>query len=123
LVSCLINQNKKINMEPSFDKDGYPTEDTLVEVENWDYKDGYALFKFIQLSWRYLTYFTQEEDEKYGPIYRISTGGWSGNESLIEALQANRMIQSLYWISSTRNGHYIYKVPPKRSYNDEFLFP
>lgn len=42
--------------------------------------------------------------------YRISTGGWSGNEELLMALQANHMAWTWTWISSRVGGHYVFEV-------------
>jgi hypothetical protein len=42
--------------------------------------------------------------------YNISTGGWSGNESIIGALQSNSLLWALTWVQSRRGGHYIFEV-------------
>ena len=39
----------------------------------------------------------------------ISTGGWSSHEAMINSLMENRMFWMLYWYSSTRGGHYVFK--------------
>ena len=38
----------------------------------------------------------------------ISTGGWSGNEDLIGAMQNNAMLWIMTWVSSRRGGHYTF---------------
>lgn len=43
--------------------------------------------------------------------YTFSTGGWSGNEDLIRAMEQNWMIWSLTWVQSRRGGHYIFEDP------------
>lgn len=37
-----------------------------------------------------------------------STGGWSGNESIIGAMQKNRMVWNFLWEQSRRGGHYVF---------------
>ena len=44
------------------------------------------------------------------PIY-ISTAGWSGNESIIYAMQNNKsMLWNLTWVQSRRGGHHIFEL-------------
>jgi hypothetical protein len=43
--------------------------------------------------------------------YTFTTGGWSGNEDLIEAVRANFILHSLCWEQSVRGGKHIYKLP------------
>ena len=40
----------------------------------------------------------------------LSTGGWSDNEAIIEALQANHTFWSPCWVQSRRGGHYWFIV-------------
>jgi len=95
-------------MHPTFDHDGYPTEETLQAIRGWE-ADMHALFAFIGEAWRYPDYWHRE-----GDTYRFSTGGWSGNESLIEALEANFVAWAICWLSSARGGHYVFSVPMTR---------
>ena len=43
-------------------------------------------------------------------LFRISTGGWSGNESIIRAMERNGMMWHLNWVQSRRGGHYIFEI-------------
>ena len=90
---------------PTFDSAGYPTEETLEAVEKWDYLDSLGVFKYIEEAWSYPQYWNRK-----GNIISISTGGWSGNESLISALRANHMIWVFTWVSSRRGGHFEFEV-------------
>lgn len=98
--------------DEDFDADGYPTEATLEGIRTWrppgasvDFK---PLFEFLRQLWYYPEYFSLRLD---GKTYDVSTGGWSGNESLIDALQHNRVCWLLTWVSSRRGGHYVFELP------------
>lgn len=95
-------------MSEYLDEDGYPTEEALDLVKGWGHEDGFVeLLETVGQIWKYPDYF-----ECKGPgQYEISTGGWSGNEDLIEALQGNAMFWLCCWVQSTRGGHYIFEVP------------
>ncbi len=43
--------------------------------------------------------------------YDISTGGWSGNESIIDAMMENTIAWNLTWQQSRRGGHFSFSVP------------
>lgn len=93
--------------EPTFDAGGYPTYETEATIMDWPFEQGYhSLMAYIARAWKYPDYFRNE-----GEYYRISTGGWSGNESLMWALEKNRVFWALCWESSTIGGHYVFTVP------------
>jgi len=89
------------------DDDGYPTDATLDVIRNWPPDDPVGLFDYVQPIWRYSDcgYWKQR-----GDIYRISTGGWSGNEDIISAMQGNYVFWGLNWMNSCRGGHYTFKI-------------
>lgn len=43
--------------------------------------------------------------------YRLVTGGWSGNEDLIDALQKNSMFWLTCWMKSERGGLFEFEIP------------
>jgi hypothetical protein len=103
------------------DEDGYPTEHALKVIERWHWSDMKGWFEFIKELWYQKwwgwseglnppdgTGFDLEGKQRYE--YHISTAGWSGNESLIRAMQANGMLWSLSWVQSRRGGHYIFEL-------------
>jgi hypothetical protein len=93
--------------EPTFDADGYPTQETEETITHWPLFDGYhSLLAYVARAWKYPDYFSNE-----GNDYRISTGGWSGNEELISALRQNVAFWAICWQSSARGGHYVFTVP------------
>ena len=91
--------------------DGYPDEEELATIAKWPYDNLPALMEYIKRRWQYSDcgYWKQR-----GTMYRISTGGWSGNESIISAMQENTMFWLLCWVSSRRGGHYTFNVDTLR---------
>ena len=88
------------------DKDGYPTEVELKKIENWPYNDDFEpLMEYVRERWDYANdgFWRQNGDKYY-----ISTAGWSGNETIIGALQANLMFWGSCWQKSERGGHYVF---------------
>lgn len=110
------------------DDDGYPTEETLDYIAKWQVKytddstdneirqQYFDLFEGIKSIWWYASWGWTEmiepslyrENEK-SRQYHISTGGWSGNESIIRAMESNSWIHCT-WVQSRRGGHYIYEL-------------
>lgn len=115
---------KEIKKEPIMnylDEDGYPNDACLDKIKNWPVGNGYDsyhnLMKFIRDKWAFREgYWTEEEGFSkfsYNPyvMYNISTAGWSGNESMIEVLEQNRLFWAACWYQSTTGGHYKFKIP------------
>lgn len=98
------------------DEDGYPTEDALDLITKWHWIDEKGWFEFIHSIWHLASWGWREggepHDWKDAKVYRynISTGGWSGNESIIRAMQKNEMLWHLTWVQSRRGGHYIFEL-------------
>lgn len=107
-------------LTPELDDEGYPTEETLRVVREWTFRnfsDFDRLLEYVQRAWRYPVYF-QRAKRRFRPFpshslhrqWHVSTGGWSGNEDLIGALQDNRMFWLTCWVQSQRGGHYIFET-------------
>lgn len=99
------------------DDDGYPTEDELAKVKDWPIKshaDCAALLAFVRENWWAADWgWTEAESvETKEHEYYASTGGWSGNESMIDAMHSNSMFWMLAWKSSRRGGHYEFALDP-----------
>jgi hypothetical protein len=103
------------------DEDGYPTEAALEKIEKWDYKDGWTeLLEFVRGLWvhrkycwsmeKNVTTFDTPNYKIVVDVYHMSTAGWSGNESIIRALEKNWMFWTFCWEQSKRGGHYIFHV-------------
>lgn len=85
--------------------DGYPEEHELEKIWEWPYTDPRGLMEYVEELWTYPDYWKQDGDK-----YTISTGGWSGNEDLIEAMEENIMFWLACWESSRRGGHFEFTV-------------
>ena len=101
------------------DDDGYPTDAAHDIVEIWHWMDAKGWFEFIKSIWWARDWGWTEGEEphewdkdKIVYRYNISTGGWSGNESIIRAMEANGngFIWHLNWVQSRRGGHYIFEL-------------
>lgn len=89
---------------------GYPTEEALRAVEDWHHSKSYSeLLDLVAEAWSYPDFVRRREYETC--IYwRFATGGWSGNESLIYALQKNTLFWLTCWQSSRRGGAHVFCV-------------
>ena len=101
--------------EPTFDEHGYPTEETLKAITEWKYKDGwYELLDFVNEAWHWRDFvqceIVKNTFSEYVLKFRCVTGGWSGNEDIIEALQKNAMFWAMCWKESHRGGKHVFEV-------------
>ena len=87
----------------------YPTKKDLEIVSNYKVKD-FDSFKgladFILSIWHWEDWATLR-----GKTLRLATGGWSGNEEIIGAIEKNTMFQMMCWQKSQRGGLHIYRFP------------
>ena len=90
--------------------DDPPTEETLKTIREWNMlAKGYKpLMDLVGEQWWMPEWGWDPSEDGF---YSISTGGWSGNEVLIEALHNNYLFWSLCWVSSHRGGHYEFELP------------
>lgn len=105
-------------MEAEFDKDGYPTEKYLKAIEKYDFLSWDKVRSFIQFckdGWSYPDRF-RITGKNVLKVY-MSTGGWSGNESIIHAMQKNRVFWMVSWVKSIRGGHYWLEIRRTRYAN------
>jgi hypothetical protein len=100
------------------DDDGYPTDAALDVIRLWHWDNAKGWFKFIEGLWHFHSWGWREDDEAHEYLkdeivrrYYVSTCGWSGNESIIRAMQENKsMMWTLTWVQSRRGGHYIFEL-------------
>lgn len=106
-------------LQPAFDRQGYPTSDTLQRIREWTYQQGYLnLLDFVKAGWEYPeSVKTREVDTDVKTVqgpkreYAFYTMGWSGNEDLITALAENHVFWGMCWQMSERGGSYVFQVP------------
>lgn len=119
LVEAQDNVNKirleQYMLEELLDDDGYPTWTALEIIKLWHWSDKKGWFEFIKSIWWSRDwgwtegYGLDDHIKNKKHTYNISTGGWSGNESIIEAMQENTMMWHFTWVQSRRGGHYIFE--------------
>lgn len=91
------------------DEDGYPTEEELEKIKAWPYTDYGGMLQWINAN----CWWPGPDNgfKQTGRKFRLATGGWSGNEEVIAAMESNMMFVPLCWQSSHRGGLHIYEVP------------
>lgn len=116
--------------EPSFDRGGYPTDETLERIRLWPIEsnaDFEAVMDYAGSCWKYPDWWSKGEPEP-DPLfadlasgqtrptisYVFSTGGWSGNESLVSAIEANWIVQAVGASTWHKGGHFEYRFPTDR---------
>lgn len=83
----------------------YPSEEELKEIEAaaerppWD-----NLIRLLREIWHWDDYFKWD-----GKFLELHTGGWSGNEDIIESLRET-IFWLLFWQKSERGGHYYFTL-------------
>jgi hypothetical protein len=97
------------------DQDGYPTGDELAKARDWPGPQYAALMAFVKGIWWCPDVCWREEDvlDRHGQPcrrYKISTGGWSGNEDIVQALVENGVFWIVAWMEHRRGGHYVFEL-------------
>ena len=92
------------------DNDGYPSSDALYKISVWDFstKSMDDFLNMVQEMWSYKDRF-RLKGKNVLRLY-LSTGGWSGNESIIQAMQENYCFWGISWQKSRRGGHYWFRI-------------
>jgi hypothetical protein len=102
-------ENLMVLAEDCMDDD-YPSDeflDYLAEIQVTTIAMARTVLKTVISLWRWphLASHDINADE-----YILHTGGWSGHESIINALQKNELFWFLCWKSSHRGGHYVFDL-------------
>ena len=103
IAGLSVNAEETIAPNPTFDKSGYPTDETLEIIEKWSIKNGeFKTKSLIGLSDGLLRYMQAAWDQSMGEakevgkgIFVFYDGGWSGNESVMSAFMNNFIMRSV----------------------------
>jgi len=95
------------------DKNGYPDEQELKVIREWDvWKQGWqGLLDFIEEIW----WSSDWGFRQHGCYLQLHTGGWSGNEDIMDVIHHNASIM-YFWVKSTVGGHYWFKFKKELRY-------
>ena len=78
----------------------YPTDADLGRIEAWPHTDPFGWLDFVVGLWHWPDFGVHRTQRR---LY-LSTGGWSGNESIIWAMGTN-MLWHMAFVSHRRGGH------------------
>jgi hypothetical protein len=87
----------------------YPSESDLQRIRDWPHDDLLAMIDFIAGIWHWEDYFKRGVD-----IVITHTGGWSGNEDIISAMEDNKVFWCMCWQSSERGGKHVFDISSLR---------
>jgi len=99
-------------MEPTFDRNGDPTDATLEVIQYWNMHDFEGLAKYVCAAWSCdYGLFALTHDEAGRFVLKLVTGGWSSNESIIVAMRLNVAWWMINWEMSKRGGAHRFEQP------------
>lgn len=96
---------------PTFDADGYPTEETERLIANWSHLDPVGWIEFVKQAWHH----RYGSMSSKGDFLHLVTGGWGGNEAIVRAMRDNHVLWSMLWESSHRGGLEVLRIPETQS--------
>lgn len=93
------------------DEDGYPDKASLKEIKEWDIlKHGVQdLLDLVEENTNWPDWAFSINGKRV-LHFEYHTGGWSGNEDVIDALRRNTLFFPMYWEKSNRGGHFNFKI-------------
>ena len=113
---------ESINTAPQLlDADGYPLIETLLTLQTWPLENTInSCLNYLEIAWSQSDYGTVSSPTteelivlhaKSDALYlRLATGGWSGNEALLDAFRNNEnYLWSATWRLSTHGGVHIFQ--------------
>ncbi len=95
----------------------YPSDAQLKVITNWQYTMGWKnLVAYVEALW-WTPSFGFSLSRGKAHIFdrqviklQLHTGGWSGNEDIIDALQHNYMFWSMSFYKQIRGGHFWFDI-------------
>lgn len=113
----------KLTPDNQIDEDGYPTEELLQFIREYDLvkEDVYDLIDILFSNWYHGNYgyelkgaYTDKLFHKRYRTLELHTLGRSGNASIIDALKENELFFDLYWRKTEVGGHYYFRISFKK---------
>jgi hypothetical protein len=93
---------------------GYPDDNELEKISAWGVSDPHGWLQYCQSLWHWGdSMYRFKVDGKGEETFEFLTGGWSGNESIIGAMEQNAVLWGLTWELSQRGGRHVFKFDPK----------
>jgi hypothetical protein len=92
----------------------YPTQEDLDILSKWDFNQGSIkdFLDFLESSWWMADWGFKLSGKRVLKL-QLHTGGWSGNEDIIDAIQKQFIFWSMCWTETHRGGHYYFKIDTK----------
>ena len=81
-------------------KANYPTDEQLDSIKKWDFNDGEGCLRYIKDLWN--THYGRCGEGN--GFFVFATGGWSGNEALLSALEESLVWSVINWDSLYLSG-------------------
>lgn len=100
----------------------YPDQKEIRTIKKWAFTKHDSFVDFMEYVRAAGKYWGDSEPfgwKQRGRTYWVSTGGWSGNEEIISAMQSNFVFWSTSWVSVRRGGHYVFTIPGESFFNDQ----
>jgi len=88
--------------------DKYPSEEELQAIKEWDIlaQPVSELVAFLESLWWMADWGCVLDGNKL----ELHTGGWSGNESIMDALRNHWMFWNICWVKHIRGGHFYFEI-------------
>lgn len=87
------------------DKNGYPTDETIRKLERWEYP-FHGIVSVLEIIFQDYGNVSLEDRQLI-----LATGGWSGCEEAVCALDNNMLFHAFCWQMSKRGGYHEYTLP------------
>ena len=107
---------KRGELQGFVDSDGYPTLPLLMMIQTMPWTRIAETFQIMRKYWWNPDMLFRQDivrEETTGELkrmYYLSTGGWSGNESMFAELQRNPDVWNMTWHSSQVGGHHAFQL-------------
>ena len=98
------------------DGDGYPTEEFLSIIKNFQGTDVMYIVEMVTDNWYFGDWGYKIRKNRNGVInLELHTGGWSGNEEIIREILGNIYLThfKMKYVMWKTGGHYYFKINDK----------